>query len=343
MVFKDRSDFPEHSPRGILRRARISLLLFAGACSAVWIRADLPAVVPAGGREGATTEPGIVCPSVPGTAVETPAGATIRASASATSSPSHDLAGRVKAASDLPEGSIATIVRDDEPMIRALAIVRSCRDSFAKVRDYTCTFYKRELLRGRLSPLNVMNMKARTEPRSIYFKFEEPNRGREAIYVHGRNRGNVLVHEAGLVKLLAGTMEVAPTSARALQENRHPITDAGIGNLIDTVIRRWELELSPRETVLVFDPSVIEGGRRCLMVEALHPQKQPHFQFYKIRLFIDTLHNLPIRFEGYDWPAEAGGPAILAEEYAYGNLKLNVGLNDLDFDVANKEYAFGRF
>jgi len=52
---------------------------------------------------------------------------------------------------------------------------------------------------------------------------------------------------------------------------------------------------------------------------------------------------LPIRFEGYDWPREPGAPADLAEEYSYINLKLNVGLGDIDFDACNRQYSFGRF
>ena len=33
----------------------------------------------------------------------------------------------------------------------------------------------------------------------------------------------------------------------------------------------------------------------------------------------------------------------LVEEYTYTDLKLNVGLGDVDFDVSNTDYAFGRF
>jgi hypothetical protein len=52
---------------------------------------------------------------------------------------------------------------------------------------------------------------------------------------------------------------------------------------------------------------------------------------------------LPIRFEAYDWPKHKGAEPELAEEYTYSNLKLNVGLSDRDFDVANGAYSFGRF
>jgi hypothetical protein len=230
-----------------------------------------------------------------------------------------------------------------EPIDRALRTIKDCQDRFGQVHDYTCTFYKRERVKDRMTPLFVMSMKARTNPRSIYFKFHEPYKGREAIYVAGRNDGKILAHEVGFTRLLTGTMQLDPHSTRAMEDNRHPITDAGIGALIDTVARRWAVELRPDEAVVLFDPEITIGNRRCLLVEAIHPRHEPEFQFHKVRLFIDAELNLPIRFEGYDWPAEPGGPAELVEEYSYIELKLNVGLGDIDFDIANRQYSFGRF
>lgn len=232
---------------------------------------------------------------------------------------------------------------EEEPIARALRVIKECQGRYAKVADYTCTFYKREQVKGRLTPMFVMSMKARVNPRSIYFRFEEPYRGREAIYVEGRNGGKILAHDVGFTRLLAGTMELEPTSARAMEENRHPISHAGIGALIDTVARRWAIELRPDESILLFDPDLAIGPRRCLMVESIHPRREPHFQFHKVRLFIDSELNLPIRFEGYDWPRQEGGAPELVEEYSYIDLKLNVGLGDIDFDTANRQYSFGRF
>jgi len=42
----------------------------------------------------------------------------------------------------------------------------------------------------------------------------------------------------------------------------------------------------------------------------------------------------------YDWPTTPGGEAPLIEEYTYYNVKLNVGLTDLDFDKTNPAYNF---
>jgi hypothetical protein len=128
-----------------------------------------------------------------------------------------------------------------------------------------------------------------------------------------------------------------------MQDCRHPITDAGIASLIRTVIDRWKAELNKSESVVLFDADMRIGSARCLMIEAIHPDRSPNYVFHKVRLFINTELGFPIRFEGYDWPKEEGGEAELMEEYAYDDIKLNVGLGDLDFDVSNSLYSFGRF
>ena len=85
------------------------------------------------------------------------------------------------------------------------------------------------------------------------------------------------------------------------------------------------------------------GDRPCTMIESTHPHREPGFLFHKVRLYIDHELGLPVRFEAYDWPRHASGPDVLLEEYAYIDLKLNVGLTDHDFDPNNRGYSFGRF
>jgi len=238
---------------------------------------------------------------------------------------------------------VTAAAADESPIARAIRTMADCQARFDKVKDYTCVFSKRERIDGKLGPMNIMTMKVRNDPRSIYMRFEQPYKGREAIYIEGRNRGRVLAHDVGLNKFLAGTLYLDPRGARAMQECRHPITEAGIGALIKKVSERWKAELHDAESVVLFDTTLSIGSARCLLIEAIHPDRGPNFVFHKVRLFIDVELGFPVRFEGYDWPKEEGDEAELVEEYAYGSLKLNVGLGDHDFDVANRLYSFGRF
>ncbi len=229
------------------------------------------------------------------------------------------------------------------PIARALAAIEGCQLRYREVRDYTCLFNKRERINGKLSPVHIMMMKVRTNPNSVYFKFHQPAAGREAIYISGRNDGKVLAHDVGLGRLIAGTLSLDPKGGRAMEDCRHPISEAGIGPLLETLEARWSSELDPSESVVNFRYDQNVGDRRCTMIETTHPIQQPEFLFYRVRLFIDDELNLPIHFEAYDWPRSPQVQPELVEKYTYGELKLNVGLGDLDFDVANENYDFGRF
>ena len=138
--------------------------------------------------------------------------------------------------------------RAETPIERALRAIAESQARYDRVEDYTCTFYKRERIAGRMTPLHIMSMKVRTKPQSIYFKFQQPAHGREAIYIAGRHGSKVLAHDVGLNKILAGTLALEPTSSRAMEDCRHPITEAGIGPLLETLAKRWAVELDPEET-----------------------------------------------------------------------------------------------
>ena len=240
-------------------------------------------------------------------------------------------------------GRVTTGRIEADPIARARQVVADCKARYESVEDYTCTFFKRERIDGSLSPPHIMVVKARTKPSSLYFKFLQPYAGREAIYVQGRNNGKIVAHEVGIARVIAGTMHLDPKGDMAMEENRHPITEAGLGAMIDTVKARWDSELHPGESVLLFHPNARVSERSCFMVESIHPKPAPGFFFHKVKFYVDKELGLPIRFEAYDWPKGTGIEPELMEEYTYANLRLNVGLKDRDFDPANKQYSFGRF
>ncbi|MGE5755935.1 MAG: DUF1571 domain-containing protein [Planctomycetaceae bacterium] len=244
----------------------------------------------------------------------------------------------VHAASPPATASVAAT----DPIALAKRAILDCQARYAQVHDYTCTFLKRERINGRLMPQHIMAMKVRSRPLSVYFKFQTPNRGREAIYVAGRNSGKVVAHDVGIGKFLAGTMHLDPHGSMAMEDCRHPVTEAGIGALIDTVAKHWAVELTPEESVITFHPNIRVGNHPCTMIESDHPRHRPHFLFYKVKLYVDHEHGLPIRFEAYDWPKHPGAAPELIEEFTYLDLKTNVGLRDHDFDPSNKQYSFGR-
>src|SRR5262249_47359562 len=74
----------------------------------------------------------------------------------------------------------------DEP----LSLLEEARKAYKDVKDYSCTLIKREQVKGKLQPENVINMKIRKEPFSVMLSWQAPRdlAGQEAAYVAGQNK-----------------------------------------------------------------------------------------------------------------------------------------------------------
>jgi hypothetical protein len=247
----------------------------------------------------------------------------------------------------VPNGDLAGA----HPLDEALAMARQSLDHIEKeVRDYTCTLVKRELVGGELQEHEFMSCKvrhARVEngrqiPFAVYLSFHKPNtmRGREVIYVVGRNAGKLVAHEGGLKGRVLPTVHLLPHSVLALRGNRYPITEIGILTLTKRLIENGERDKRLGECKVRLVDGAKVKGRVCTMLEVVHPDRNPQFDFHVARVFLDDELNLPIRYEAYDWPTTPGGAPVLLEEYTYMDLKLNVGLEDADFDYKNPDYRF---
>ncbi len=214
-----------------------------------------------------------------------------------------------------------------------LRLIAEARQSYASTSDYTCLFVKRERIRTQLQPENLVAMKVRTQPFSVYMRWMRPQNlaGQEACYVTGRNNGMMRVHSTGLIGAV-GFVSLDPRDPRALENSRHTINEAGIGNLIERFGQRWEVEQRLGRTALRVAEYEYDK-RRCIRVETTHldnPNRQ--FSFYQSVVYFDKQTHLPIRVENYDWPAVGSPSAVLAESYSYVDLKLNVGLTDATFN-----------
>jgi hypothetical protein len=217
------------------------------------------------------------------------------------------------------------------------------------VRDYTATIVKRERIGGELSDYNYLFAKIRhrkvaggrtTVPFSVYLKYLAPQnlKGREVIWVEGRNNNNLIAHEAGLVGLFP--VYLKPDGMLAMYNNRYPITKIGFKNLIEELIEKAVEDRAKGDCEVHFYDGAKVDGRPCRMIEVVHPEQEAKFDFYRAQIFIDKELGVPIRYAAWTWPPREGAPPVLEEEYTYRGLKLNVGLTDRDFDPENPEYDF---
>ncbi len=221
-----------------------------------------------------------------------------------------------------------------------------------QVRDYTCTLVKRERINGVLSDHEYIDVKLRQEtvrgghvvtPFSVYLRFLAPNdvKGREVVYVRGRNNGKMIVRRGG-DRFAYVTAALEPTADIALRESHYPITDVGMKNLITRLldVGQEELQYDGRECEVNYYRGAKIDNRQCTVIEVRHPLQRSQYRYHVARIFIDDEVQLPVRFASYDWPKQQGGPPQLIEEYTYLNVQTNVGLTDLDFDHRNEHYQF---
>ena len=228
--------------------------------------------------------------------------------------------------------------KKEHPLRPAIRYARMCLEKAEKLPGYTATFYKREVV-GTTTVSHQMRLKIRHKPFSVYLYFEKPHEGREVLYVEGQNNGKLIAHEAGLLSI-AGSMELAPNDSLAMNENRYPITMAGIVNMTKEVIKTWEKEAKYEGTVVKYFKDAKLGDIKCRVVESSHPKPFRQFDNHKVRIWIDSETGIPVRFQTYGFPKKTGDKPPLLEDYTFMNLKTDVRLTDADFDRENDKYSF---
>lgn len=223
-----------------------------------------------------------------------------------------------------PEGASPTAL--DVP----LRLISEARQSYGRVNDYVCLFVKKEQIHNQLQPDNLIAMKVRTQPFSVYLHWLGPSsmKGQEACYVTGKNGGQMRVHPTG-VKGALGWLSMNPKDSRVMENSRHPITDAGIGNVIERYSERWEMERHVNKTEVHINDYEY-NKRKCTRVETIHPSRDAmSYYSYRNVIYFDKETKLPIRCETYDWPHVGGPPGgDLIESYSYVDVKFNVNLGD---------------
>lgn len=230
-------------------------------------------------------------------------------------------------------------IDENHPIVPLLERAYESRKALDAVQDYEAVFSKREIV-GRKLLASTLNLKIREEPFCVYLKFVDTgNAGREVLYFSGRNDGKLLVHEDGVSRLL-GTFKFKPDDKTVMAENRYPITLVGMRNLVDKIIQQWEFEGQYGEIEVQHRPSSKLDGRECVVLESTHPQPRNQFKYHLTRLWVDNETKFPVRVEQYQFPTKAGEAPQIVEEYTYTKIRINLGLDDREFDPKNPKYNF---
>jgi len=216
----------------------------------------------------------------------------------------------------------------------------------SNVRDYRGTLVKHERIGGKLGEETRMEFKirnplaSRTTGLSVYLKFSEPRsaRGREVIWVDGRDDNQLIAHEGGFLNLLR--VQLAPDSSLAMLGNKYPITEVGMLRLAEKLIEKIDRGVDLSQCLIETREQQMVGDRPCRLIQVTQPKSVPGADFYIAQVFLDTQRQIPLRYAAFLWPERPGEPPPLEEEYTYLDVELNVGLSDSDFDPDNPSYNY---
>jgi hypothetical protein len=210
--------------------------------------------------------------------------------------------------------------------------LQETEEALAKVDNYTAVFHRVEFVDGKLIPEEVTVLKFK-RPFKVYMRWLKPSKGQESLYIEGANKNKIRAHGSGLIGLV--TVNLDPTGSQAMENSRHPITEAGLHNLVGKVAANLRRGVRSGELVSKDHGEQTVYGRKTSELEGILPKAASKgYYCYRCVVNVDLETRMPIRVQIFDWEDR------LVESYGYELLKLNPGLTDKDFDPKNPEYHF---
>jgi len=205
----------------------------------------------------------------------------------------------------------------------------------AKMDSYIYRFKRREAVNGSKRPEELMLVKLRREPYSVYLKWlGNQSKGREVIYVDGKyeNKLQVLTADGDVPFVPAGKhMTFAIDSILVRSNTRYPITETGLAPLIDRfgkAVAGVE-KGDPSEGTLKYLGKVNRAEFKA-QVEAVHQvlPANPNSNLPKGGQrwwYFDASSGLPVLFITHDPDGEV-------EYYCHDHIQSPVHLDEDDFN-----------
>ncbi len=198
--------------------------------------------------------------------------------------------------------------------------------SYESVSDYLCLYEKEE------------RAISDGEKQIIRLSFRKPldvrldwlnDQGRvdqTAVYRQGFNDGKVLARRNGLLGALAGKLRLDPNESLALSDSRHPITEVGLGKVIERALKdaansRISSSFAGEETLderPAYKFEFTATGNEVLGgLEAAR----------KALIWVDRDLKLPVKTEFYD------AANTLLERHRFKQVRINQKLSDKTFTL----------
>ncbi len=238
-------------------------------------------------------------------------------------------------ATSIPAAYARPILRryHDDP----LAYLKQARNDYdRRIHDYVCDFTKQELLGGQLGKEQLAQAKFREGPFSVYMHItQNPTRARRLLYVKDRivkdgRQQMVIQPEGPIARLLVNSVERPIDGRDARRAARKTIADFGFARSLDLLIEFADLakEMGRLDIRYIGEGEI--DGRPTYIIERLSPIDDTSYPWPDARVIVhmDQEWHLPVACYSYE---DLDAKHLLGS-YVYTNVRLNVGLQDTDFD-----------
>ena len=214
----------------------------------------------------------------------------------------------------------------------AAAIVAKSVQQYAKVSDYEARFVKREILKGKQLPEDVILYRFRKEPLSVYMKIlSDEGRGREVMYVKDQfdNDMHVITGKGDTFLGTGIKTTVEPDSRQAASKSRRRIYEAGFGRALTQLQQNLSQVKSLGQVKRPESTTPMEA-----LELAVHPGTEPDMPQGGVRRYYfesneqSASYMLPVLIITTD----ANGKEI--EYYSFTQLKVPSGMSNANWNPA---------
>jgi hypothetical protein len=322
-----------HTPAGHRWPNTLASCVLSGAIGIAYFNADpmIAGTEPTARIASLDAQPVLSIPRLPGNLVPAPAEPT----------PSAD-SGAVTGSAAAPATDPA--LRGRWALQMNVTLLEMGLEKFEDVDSYTFTLTRQERVGGDLLEPQVMNVKLRNEPFSVYMKWILGDKGRQVIYVEGLNDGKLLVRPGGIKGRLTGTLPLSIDDSLVMAECRHPINQCGLRHLAEKIVKYQQQDLANNLancTCEMYDDQTVED-RPCFLFIAHYRSPETNPVYRKVMMYIDKELCLPIAIRNYTWGTDIAPEELdaltLIESYTYTEISTATQLAAEDFDRENAKY-----
>ncbi len=213
-------------------------------------------------------------------------------------------------------------------------LYRKASQTYAGMDSYIVRLKRREQVAGKDCPPETLMFTFRKKPYSVHFRFlDGESKGREVVYVKDQHEDKIhTLTAAGDVPFMGPGQRIslAPDSALVRARSRYPITEAGIGSLIDHFGQALAYKDRNGNGVLRYlgPQKRADYDRPLQCVEQMIPagKEEATPQGGRRLWYFDPASGLPVLVVSKD----TNGKEV--EYYCYDRFEYPVKLDDADFD-----------